>query len=132
MSINIKLPDTNTALDEMNLSNFSEGLGKSTVPVIVDFFATWCGPCKMMSPVMEKLKKSFEDQIKVVKIDIDKHSDIAEKYNIRAVPTTLIFVNGELVHKEVGFKPFEKISEILKSVIESSNGLDQNSEQEQQ
>lgn len=74
---------------------FSE-LIKQDLPVIIDFHAEWCGPCKMMAPMMEKIKDEYDDKIKIYKIDIDKNRTLAEKYQIQAVPTLMIFRKGKL------------------------------------
>ena len=71
-------------------------------PVLVDFFATWCGPCKAMSPIIESVAKDMQGNARILKIDVDKNKSIAAKYNIRAVPTLLIFKNGDVVWKHSG------------------------------
>jgi thioredoxin 1 len=65
------------------------------LPVIIDFYAEWCGPCKMMAPMMEQVKEDYSEKIKIYKIDIDRNKTLAEKYNIQAVPTLMIFKNGK-------------------------------------
>jgi len=71
-------------------------------PVLVDFFATWCGPCKAMSPIIESVAKDMQGNARILKIDVDKNTSIAAKYNIQAVPTLLIFKNGNVVWKHPG------------------------------
>lgn len=71
-------------------------------PVLVDFFATWCGPCKAMSPIIESVAKDMQGNARILKIDVDKNKSIAAKYNIQAVPTLLIFKNGKVVWKHPG------------------------------
>lgn len=71
-------------------------------PVLVDFFATWCGPCKAMSPIIESVAKDMQGNARILKIDVDKNRSIAAKYNIQAVPTLLIFKNGNVVWKHPG------------------------------
>ena len=77
--------------------------------VIVDFFATWCGPCKMLSPVLD----SLADSLDIVKVDVDKHDDLARKYGVMSVPTLIFFKDGVEVSKHIGFIPEEKIREIV-------------------
>lgn len=70
--------------------------------VLVDFFATWCGPCKMMHPVLEQVKATLGDKIRIIKVDVDKHNDTAERYGIQSVPTLMLFRNGEILYRQSG------------------------------
>ncbi|MEP7268292.1 MAG: thioredoxin [Saprospiraceae bacterium] len=72
------------------------------LPVVIDFHALWCGPCKMMAPMMEQIKEEYQDKIKIYKIDIDKNQAISEKYNIQAVPTIMIFRKGQMLWRVAG------------------------------
>ncbi|MCI5622588.1 MULTISPECIES: thioredoxin [Anaerostipes] len=96
--------------------NFEKEVLQSDVPVLVDMFATWCGPCKMMAPVVEEIAKEYEGIAKVGKVDIDQDSDLAARYSIMSVPTFLIFKNGEVVDKVVGGVP----KDILTQAIEKA------------
>jgi thioredoxin 1 len=73
-------------------------------PVLVDFFATWCGPCKYQGPILEELATAIGDDARIIKIDIDRNQSVAAKYNVRSVPTLMIFKNGEVLWKEAGVK----------------------------
>ena len=87
----------------INTNNFAEETANGVV--VVDFYATWCGPCKMLAPVFEELEKDMDGQAKFVKIDIDESMEIARKYMISSVPTVMIFKDGKTVDTMVGFKP---------------------------
>ncbi|MFT8352453.1 thioredoxin [Clostridium saccharoperbutylacetonicum] len=80
---------------------------------VVDFFATWCGPCKMLAPVLEQLATEMEGKAKFIKVDIDQSSDLANEFKILSVPTMMIYKNGEKVDQLVGFLPKEKIQEVI-------------------
>lgn len=75
---------------------------QSEVPTLVDFYATWCGPCKMMTPVLEKLKGEMGERVRILKIDVDKNPDISAKFQIRGVPTFMLFKKGEVLWKQSG------------------------------
>ena len=81
--------------------------------VLVDFWATWCGPCRMLSPVIEQLHNEFEGKAVVAKVDVDNNQQVSLEYGIRSIPTLLIFKNGEVVDKIVGLSPKEVIAEKL-------------------
>jgi len=86
----------------VNAQNFEQEVIKSPLPVVIDMYATWCGPCKMMAPVFEQLSKEVANQFKLVKINIDEERDLAIKYNVSSIPTFLFLKNGQLVAKETG------------------------------
>ena len=90
-----------------------EDIIKSEKPVLIDFFATWCGPCKMMHPVLEELHEKVGDKARVIKIDIDKNQELAAIYNVRSVPTLMIFRNGELKRRTSGAQPIQTLEQEL-------------------
>jgi thioredoxin 1 len=83
-------------------ANFEVEVLKSDIPVVIDFYAPWCGPCKQMLPIIEELAKEFAGSYKVVTINIDEERDLAVKYNVSSIPTFVFIKNGELVAKETG------------------------------
>lgn len=84
--------------------NFEAEVLKSDIPVLVDFWATWCGPCKMLAPVIEGIAKDHEADLKVCKADVDENGEIAEKYGISSIPTVILFKDGKEVKRSVGYK----------------------------
>lgn len=91
----------------MKIEEFNSLINQDVV--LVDFYATWCGPCKMMHPVLDELKDSRG--VKVVKVDVDQNEDIAKKYGVMSIPTLILFKNGELISKRVGYTPLELLND---------------------
>jgi len=90
---------------EITDANFDELVLKSDKPVIVDFWAVWCGPCRMVGPIVNEIGEDYKDTIVVGKVDVDNNPGVAAKYGIRNIPTILFFKNGEVVDKQVGAVP---------------------------
>jgi thioredoxin 1 len=82
---------------------------KSTIPVMVDFTAVWCGPCKMLDPVVTQLSQDWNGRVKIVKLDVDENSNIAMQYGVMGVPTLILFVNGSAVQRLSGYQPKDRI-----------------------
>lgn len=89
----------------INNSEFENEVLRSSGVVLVDFFAEWCGPCKMISPILDELSLEMEGKLNIFKVDIDKSGELALKYNVMAVPTMIIFKNGKEIDKVMGFLP---------------------------
>lgn len=99
----------------MNITskNFEEEVLKSSIPVIVDFWASWCMPCKMMSPVMDEIEKELNGKLKVCKVNIDEERDLAIKYEVMSIPTFLVFKEGKVVNKSVGVQDKKEIISLI-------------------
>jgi thioredoxin 1 len=89
----------------------------STVPVIVDFWAEWCGPCRMLSPILDEAAGELGDTAKIVKVNIDESPDLAEKYGVRSIPTLILFKDGKSIETRVGNQPKSKIVEWAKGEV---------------
>ena len=96
--------------------NFDAEVLKHDGPVLVDFFAPWCGPCKMMAPTIEKLAKEYDGKVKIGKLDVDENNETGTKYEVQSIPTLLIFKGGKVVDKLVGFQSEEALKEKLDSL----------------
>ena len=106
-----------TAIKNCNENDFENEVLKSNLPVIVDFWAEWCGPCKMLTPIMEELSNEMKKEINVVKVNLDENQDLAMKYSIRSIPTLLLFKEGNLIDTKVGLLPKSEIVTWFKSKI---------------
>ena len=102
---------------ELNDSNLDDEVVKSDLPVLVDFWAEWCGPCKVIAPVIEELALDYDGKVKFGKLNVDDHNQVASEYGVRSIPTLLVFKNGAVVNQIVGAVPKERIAESLDTVI---------------
>jgi len=98
-------------------STFETEVLKSDMPVLVDFWAVWCGPCKAIAPTVEELAKQYKGKVKVAKMDVDEHQNVPQQYGIRSIPTLLVFKGGRVVDTIVGAVPKAKLEESLKKAI---------------
>jgi thioredoxin 1 len=102
---------------EVTDSNFQAEVIESEVPVLVDFWAPWCGPCRMVAPVVEEIAQERGDQLKVVKLNIDENQDTAVQFNVLSIPTLMLFRNGEVAKTVVGAYPKRKLEAELEPVL---------------
>ncbi|WP_372473778.1 thioredoxin [Capnocytophaga sp. ARDL2] len=102
---------------EITDATFEEVVLKSDKPVLVDFWAEWCGPCKMLTPTINELSEEFEGKAVVGKVDVDANSDFASQYGVRNIPTVLIFQNGEVVGRQVGVAPKQTYVDALNQLV---------------
>ena len=93
--------------------NFENEVLNSEIPVLVDFFATWCGPCQLIAPIIEDIAKEYEGKAKVGKVDVDEAQALAIKYGVSSIPTLIVFKNGQPTDKIVGLRPKETITKLL-------------------
>lgn len=100
---------------EITTQNFESEVIGSSVPVLVDFWATWCGPCKMISPIIEELADDFEGRAKVGKVNVDEQAELAEKFKIMTIPTVIVFKNGEAIEKSVGAKAKADFAQMIEN-----------------
>jgi thioredoxin 1 len=98
-------------------ADFDSQVLKSSVPVLVDFFAPWCGPCKAMSPVVDALAQEYEGRAKVVKVNVDEQGELAGMFNVMSIPTFILFKDGKPVKGFMGAQPKESVAKLLDSVI---------------
>lgn len=92
----------------------------SSRPVLVDFYADWCGPCKQMAPILKQVKEEFREQVKIIKVDVDKNTNIASKYQIRSIPTLMIFKDGEAKWTGMGVRTVNEIKALVQEQIDNS------------
>lgn len=93
---------------------FAQEVLQSQQPVLVDFWAPWCGPCKMIAPVLEDLASEYGDQLKVVKLDVQTHQSVAAEYGVRNIPALFVFKNGQIVDRQVGAVPRSQLEALVK------------------
>jgi len=100
-------------LNEVNDANFEDEVLKSEIPTLIDFWAPWCGPCRIIGPIVEEIAAEYAGKVKVVKMNVDENQSTPAKYGIRGIPTVILFKNGEAAEQVVGAVPKVKLSEMI-------------------
>jgi thioredoxin 1 len=111
------------AVNKVTSTDFDSQVLQGSTPVLVDFYADWCGPCKLAEPVLDELSESYKDKVKIVKLNVDEENALAGKYGVMSIPTTILFRNGQEVDRQIGFggkQTFENL--IKKGIGGDSNG----------
>ncbi len=98
---------------QINFADFKAQVIDSPIPVLVDFFAVWCGPCQMQTPILEELSEVWKDKIKIVKVDVDQNQELAGQFGVMSIPTLLIFKNGQPMNQLIGLQSKEKLEAIF-------------------
>jgi len=101
----------------LTAENFDREVLQSNLPVLVDFWAEWCGPCRMLGPVIEELSREYEGKIKVGKLNVDEAADVAGQYGVMSIPTVIVFNKGKVVKQSVGAVPKEKLKNLIEPFI---------------
>ncbi len=97
--------------------DFDEKVLKSRTPVLVDFWAVWCGPCKLAEPILEELSETFKDKVQVMKVDVDQNQEYSGKFGILSIPTTVLFKNGQEIGRQIGFAGRSAYEELMKKAL---------------
>ena len=101
---------------KITVSNFESEVLRSDQPVLVDFYADWCGPCRMLAPVLEEIAREYEGGVKVGKVNVDEQMELAQKFGVSSIPLLVVFKDGQPVDKSLGYRPKEEIVNLLKDL----------------
>ena len=101
---------------ELTINDFDSKINSENIPVIVDFWATWCGPCRAQTPILEQLQNELGDTVKIFKVNVDNEPELAKRFGVMSIPTLIFFKNGKQVDKTVGLKSSEELKTFLSSI----------------
>ena len=105
------------AVSKVSDATFDSEVLKATEPVVVDFWAEWCGPCRMIAPALEEIAGTLNGKVKIVKLNVDENPQTAAKYNIQSIPTLMIFKNGDMSSRQIGAAPKQKLEQWITSAV---------------
>jgi thioredoxin 1 len=105
------------AVGKVSDATFESEVLKATGPVVVDFWAEWCGPCRMIAPALEEIASSLGEKVKIVKLNVDENPQVAAKYNIQSIPTLMIFKNGNMSSRQIGAAPKQKLEQWITAAV---------------
>jgi thioredoxin 1 len=100
-------------IKEVMDNNFKEEVSSNNAPVVVDFWAPWCGPCKMLGPVLEELHNEYGEKVKFIKVNVDNNPVVSQQFRVSSIPTVIVFKNGEAVDTMVGFRPKAAVKDLV-------------------
>lgn len=107
------------AVTKVTDSNFDQDVLKNNLPVLLDFYADWCGPCKMAEPVLEELSNQYKDKLVILKLNVDENPQTSAKYGVMSIPTTILFKSGNEIGRQVGFGGKQQFEELIKKGVTS-------------
>jgi thioredoxin 1 len=105
------------AVSKVSDTTFESEVLKATGPVVVDFWAEWCGPCRMIAPALEEIAGTLNDKVKIVKLNVDENPQTAAKYGIQSIPTLMIFKNGQMASRQIGAAPKQKLEQWITTAV---------------
>jgi len=101
----------------LNSDNFEEEVIKSDVPVLVDFWAAWCGPCRMIAPIIDQLAVEFDGKVKIAKVNVDEERELASRYRVMSIPTLILFKDGDIADQTMGARPKSDLVKMIKAAL---------------